>query len=45
MEITVKTAEQLRLTAAEFQLIQEKLGRMPNFNGVNTAVTKTVLNG
>ncbi|GAB3010965.1 phosphoribosylformylglycinamidine synthase subunit PurL [Niabella terrae] len=32
MEITVKTAEQLRLTAAEFELIQEKLGRMPNFN-------------
>ncbi len=32
MEITVKTAEQLRLTAAEFELIQQKLGRMPNFN-------------
>src|SRR5207344_1106070 len=31
MEITVKTAEQLRLTAEEFELIQEKLGRMPNF--------------
>jgi phosphoribosylformylglycinamidine synthase subunit PurL len=31
MEITVKTAEQLRLTAAEFELIQQKLGRMPNF--------------
>ncbi len=32
MEITVKTAEQLRLTAAEFELIKEKLGRTPNFN-------------
>ncbi len=32
MEITVKTAEQLRLTADEFVLIQQKLGRMPNFN-------------
>mgnify|MGYP000906019137 FL=1 len=32
MEVTVKTAEQLRLTAAEFELIQEKLGRVPNFN-------------
>ncbi len=32
MEITVKTAEQLRLTAEEFELIQKKLGRMPNFN-------------
>src|SRR6201992_329861 len=31
MEITVKTAEQLRLTAEEFQLIQQKLGRTPNF--------------
>jgi phosphoribosylformylglycinamidine synthase len=31
MEITVKTAEQLRLTAEEFELIQEKLGRTPNF--------------
>jgi phosphoribosylformylglycinamidine synthase II len=31
MEITVKTAEQLRLTADEFGLIQEKLGRTPNF--------------
>jgi hypothetical protein len=27
MEITVKTAEQLRLTAQEFELIKEKLGR------------------
>lgn len=32
MEITVKTAEQLRLTEEEFELIKEKLGRMPNFN-------------
>src|ERR1700743_2129870 len=31
MEITIKTAEQLRLTADEFGLIQEKLGRVPNF--------------
>lgn len=31
MEITIKTAEQLRLTAEEFGLIQEKLGRVPNF--------------
>src|ERR1700749_26474 len=31
MEITVKTAEQLRLTAEEFGLIQQKLGRTPNF--------------
>jgi phosphoribosylformylglycinamidine synthase len=32
MEITEKTAEKLRLTAAEFTLIKEKLGRVPNFN-------------
>lgn len=32
MEITVKTAQQLRLTEEEFELIQQKLGRMPNFN-------------
>lgn len=32
MEITVKTAEQLRITAEEFDLIKEKLGRTPNFN-------------
>ena len=32
MEITVKTAEQLRLTPEEFELIKEKLGRTPNFN-------------
>ncbi len=31
MEITVKTAQQLRLTEAEFQSIKEKLGRTPNF--------------
>lgn len=31
MEITVKTAEQLRITAEEFDLICEKLGRTPNF--------------
>lgn len=31
MEITVKTAEQLRLTPGEFELICEKLGRTPNF--------------
>src|SRR4030095_15708056 len=32
MEITVRTAEQLRLTGEEFELIQQKLGRVPNFN-------------
>lgn len=32
MEITAKTAEQLRLTTEEFELIQQKLGRLPNFN-------------
>ncbi len=32
MEITVTTAEQLRLTADEFELIKTKLGRTPNFN-------------
>ena len=31
MDITVKTAEQLRLTAEEFELIIQKLGRTPNF--------------
>ncbi len=31
MEITIKTAEQLRLTGEEFGLIQQKLGRVPNF--------------
>src|SRR6187200_2103613 len=32
MDITVKTAEQLRLTVEEFELIKQKLGRTPNFN-------------
>jgi len=32
MEITPKTAEQLRLTEEEFELIKKKLGRTPNFN-------------
>src|ERR1700753_4239108 len=32
MEITAKTAEQLRLTEDEFELIKKKLGRTPNFN-------------
>ncbi len=31
MEITVTTAAQLRLTAEEFELIKQKLGRTPNF--------------
>ena len=31
MEVTVDTAKQLRLTEQEFELIQEKLGRTPNF--------------
>jgi phosphoribosylformylglycinamidine synthase len=31
MEITLKTAQQLRLTEEEFELIQNKLGRIPNF--------------
>jgi len=31
MEISVKTAEQLRLTGEEFELIKKKLGRTPNF--------------
>lgn len=31
MEVTVKTAEELRLTAEEFELIRQKLGRTPNF--------------
>ncbi len=31
MEITLKTAQQLRLTEEEFELIRKKLGRMPNF--------------
>ena len=32
MEINAKTAQQLRLTEEEFELIKEKLGRNPNFN-------------
>src|SRR5215216_3647248 len=32
MEVTLKTAEQLRLTAEEFELIKKKLNRTPNFN-------------
>lgn len=32
MEVTLKTAQQLRLTEGEFELIKQKLGRMPNFN-------------
>src|SRR6476646_6928774 len=32
MEITSKTAQQLRLTEDEFELIKQKLGRTPNFN-------------
>ncbi len=31
MEVTVQTAEQLRITPEEFELIKEKLGRTPNF--------------
>jgi phosphoribosylformylglycinamidine synthase II len=31
MEVTVKTAQQLRLTAEEFEMIKQKLGRTPNF--------------
>jgi phosphoribosylformylglycinamidine synthase len=31
MEISAKTAEELRLTPEEFELIQQKLGRTPNF--------------
>ncbi len=31
MEITSKTAQQLRLTEEEFELIKQKLGRTPNF--------------
>ncbi|HMU46421.1 MAG TPA: phosphoribosylformylglycinamidine synthase subunit PurL [Chitinophagaceae bacterium] len=32
MEVTVKTAQQLRLTEEEFEQIKLKLGRIPNFN-------------
>jgi phosphoribosylformylglycinamidine synthase subunit PurL len=31
MEVTLKTAQQLRLTEEEFELIKKKLGRTPNF--------------
>ncbi len=31
MDITVKTAEELRLTPDEFEVIRKKLGRTPNF--------------
>jgi phosphoribosylformylglycinamidine synthase II len=31
MEVTVKTAAQLRITEEEFDLIKQKLGRIPNF--------------
>ncbi len=31
MEITVSTANELRLTAEEFELIKQKIGRTPNF--------------
>ncbi len=31
MDVTVKTAQQLRLTPDEFELIKQKLGRTPNF--------------
>ncbi len=31
MEVTAKTAEQLRITADEFELIKQKIGRTPNF--------------
>jgi len=31
MEITVKTAEELRLTPEEFEMIKQRLGRTPNF--------------
>ena len=32
MQVTVKSAQQLRLSLVEFELIQQKLGRLPNFN-------------
>jgi phosphoribosylformylglycinamidine synthase subunit PurL len=32
MEITAATANELRLTAEEFELIKQKMGRTPNFN-------------
>ncbi len=53
MEVTAKTARQLRLTEEEFEVIKQKLGRTPNFNelcafrpcGVNIAVIKIRLSG
>ena len=36
MEITAKTAAELRLTTAEFELIKQKLGRTPNFTELCT---------
>ncbi len=36
MEITVQTAEQLRITAEEFEMIKQKLGRTPNFTELCT---------
>lgn len=36
MEVTVKTAEELRLTAEEFELIKQKMGRTPNFTELCT---------
>ena len=36
MEITAQTAEQLRLTAEEFEMIKQKLGRTPNFTELCT---------
>jgi phosphoribosylformylglycinamidine synthase len=36
MEITSKTAEELRLTKEEFELIKQKLGRTPNFTELCT---------
>ncbi|MEP6845430.1 MAG: phosphoribosylformylglycinamidine synthase subunit PurL, partial [Panacibacter sp.] len=36
MEINVKAAEALRLTAEEFELIRQKLGRTPNFTELCT---------
>jgi phosphoribosylformylglycinamidine synthase len=36
MEVTVKTAQSLRLTEEEFNLIKQKLGRTPNFTELCT---------
>jgi phosphoribosylformylglycinamidine synthase len=32
MEITSATLQQLRITEEEYELIKEKMGRVPNFN-------------